>query len=309
MSVSVVVPTHKRNESLLVLLESLKSQGSDLGEVIVVSNLKDSFFDKSKFKKATESLPIKVLTVGMVGANRARNIGLKAAKNDVVLLLDDDCELTDSTYLEKVLKCHQRNKEVVAIGGTYELAPEAAPIDVAYNLVGRYWQASDNFGDYYSSRLIGGNVSYKKSLLELGDHSFDESILFGGTESEFHKRLNREGLKTVFFDSLKVQHNTALDLISLVRKAYLQALAAVHHEIDQGYNNESQRSYHTQRAIWAFEHSGGQDEFQEIIFYMDVYDWAYNFVVDNPEASERFVLKKVQKTLKRKPTTLSKAFL
>lgn len=300
MKVSIIIPTHKRHQDVLELLGSIRNQQMDRNhyEVLLVPNIRDLFYESEGFQTQFEDLPLKVTAPGRIGVNRARNHGLIQSKAPVSLLLDDDCMLLESDYLEKIVKCHDNNPEAVAIGGTYLVEPEKDSIDLAYNVVARYWQALEGFGDYRSSRLVGGNVSYKTQKLIDMDQLFNEDILFGGTEAEFHHRLNKLGLETLYFSSLKVLHRTELSVRDLLSKSYNQALATTRFDIDSGFKGERQRSYHTSKYIWAKQLSKTEEKFHEVILFMDLYDWAYQRTCENPKIKERHLVKEAKKWIR-----------
>ncbi len=294
MKFSIVIPTHRRHQSLIHLLNSVKRQNYDPSqlEIIIVTNLPDPFFEFTQFREAAEGLDWNVFTVKSLGVNKARNLGIKKAQGELLLLLDDDCELKSSNYLSDLESWHQRHQQAVAIGGSYAVDETASPLDRAYNCVSKQWQALDHFGDYRSSRLVGGNVCYKKDLLLQSGEFFDESIAFGGTESEFHERLNKKGCETLFIESLEVFHKTQLRVDDLVRKAVLQAQGHLRYKIDQGFSDKASRTYQNKRLLLARESSRTVEEFHEIVHWMNLFDWAYNYTCLNPRVTPRKVYSK-----------------
>ena len=219
---------------------------------------------------------LKVLSSGSQGVNKARNLGLKSAQGKISFLMDDDCEVIDPAGFQKILSRHRKFPQALAIGGVYKTDDKAPPIDVAYNLLARAWQAHSRYGNHESSRLVGGNVSYKtKELLACGE-LFDESILFGGTESEFHYRLNRKGFQTLFFESLVVQHRTRLSLRELIHRAYCQAQTSRQYHIDSGYSEIDLKTHQEKRELWAFQRSKNWEAFYDILCFIKIYDLAYN---------------------------------
>ncbi len=268
-------------------------------EVSVVSNLEDPFFSQPEFHKAREGIDCRVLVVGALGVNRARNKGLQNSKGELVLLLDDDCVLHNRDYLANLEAWHLRHPEALAIGGSYLVDEEAQALDRAYNCVAKQWQALDLFGDYRSSRLVGGNVSYKRRRLMESGELFDESIKFGGTEAEFHQRLNSKGLQTLFISSLEVLHQTKLTVDSLVQKAMMQARGHVEYKIETGFSDLSCRTYQNKRILFAREQSPTDQEFHETVHWINLYDWAYNYACENPRVSSRKIVAMSKKWSRR----------
>lgn len=301
MLVSLVIPTHRRQDKLMELLRSITHQslvGIDR-EIIIVSNLEDSFFKTSKFIDLQKKMDVQVFVAGQVGVNRARNLGLQHSQGQIVFFFDDDCRLDDPHFIEKVCFLHEKNPGVLAIGGTYKLGSEANCVDKAYNLISRHWQALDYYGEYESHRLVGGNLSYKRNMLMESGLSFDESIVYGGSEAEFHQRLKRKGYAASFIESLQVTHASGMTQSDLIKKAYAQAQGHNHYDIDAGFSERSNWTYHHKKVVWAWEVSQTQAEFDQICNYMELYNQTYNLVCRNPEISLAAVEKRAQRSLKQ----------
>ena len=244
-------------------------------EVIIVSNLKDPFVENLKSHPLAGGLNIRTFISGL-GVNKARNLGLQKARGSVSFLLDDDCKVIDPQCFSKILHWHENHPQAVAVGGVYETDPEALAIDIAYNLLARAWQSHSVYKDHQSSRLVGGCVSYKtKKLLNCGQ-LFNEKIHFGGTESELHRRLNHQGLQTLFFESLYVQHETRLKTFQLIHRAYCQAKTKSQYDIDGGYGEIDLKTYQQKRELWAFKKARNQKNFQDILYFIKMYDIVYN---------------------------------
>ena len=278
LDISVIIPTNNRHSSLIKLIESIhdnKPEGLRL-EVIVVSNLEDSFVSSLSSRFLEKGLDLKVFVSGSLGVNKARNLGLKKARGAVSFLLDDDCRITDPFCFKKLLKLHRDFPSAVAIGGAYKTAPGARAIDIAYNFLAGAWQSQAFYGTHRSSRLVGGCVSYKtRELLNCGER-FNEKIFFGGTESEFHRRLNSLGFETLFFKILYVEHGTRLKTFQLIQKSFYQAKTFCNYPIDGGCEEVERRAYQTKREVWALKQAESWEKFSEILYYIKLYDFFYN---------------------------------
>lgn len=270
--ISIVIPTHERHTSLLRLINSIKLQKHLPIELIIVSNLKDSFLVGASFQQAAQGLRTVVTHVGKVGVNRARNLGLQKANEDIVLFVDDDCEFKDSLFIDKLLRLHEQNSDALAIGGSYLLPVKACAIDKAYNIIASAWQTPQFLGENQSWRLVGGNLSFKRSELLATQQVFNEDILFGGAETELLSRLERLEKKAVFVDSLQLVHHTLLDEKKLVYRAYHQALAHSRYHFDDSFEDSY---YHDKKTLCAHEIAKDEEEFFEILYYMELYSQAF----------------------------------
>lgn len=302
LKLSIVVPTHRRSNSLFDLLESIENQSlfRELFEVLIISNFKESYLGKPEFKERWKNLNLKTHVVGRKGVNRARNCGLRKTNAPIVLFLDDDCFLSDGEFFEKVLLAHLNFPEAAAIGGCYEVEREAGAIDKAYNCLSRHWQALDSYGEYKSTRLVGGNVSYKRKFLSSPDFYFNENIQFGATEAEFHKRLEANGRLCLFLDSLVVFHRTHLAASDLVRKAIRQAHGHIKYKIEEGFSREHYSTFQPHRLLRARLLAKNSNEMEEILKNITLYDHAYQLACQEPSLDEGKAMKRIFKEASKK---------
>ncbi len=98
-TISVVIPTHNRVEELQRALGSVYRQTLLPNELIVVDDGSESAITKDIFQDVPKSLETVLLRNDVpMGANHARNIGIKAANCDWIAFLDDD----DAFYPNKI---------------------------------------------------------------------------------------------------------------------------------------------------------------------------------------------------------------
>jgi len=111
--VSVVVPTHYRNESLRETLESVHGQTYDPIEVFVVD---DS--GEGHARTAVEDFPVTYIPhEENQGSNPARNTGIRASSGEYVQLLDDDDCLLPRKIEKQVALLESDPAAGVAYGG------------------------------------------------------------------------------------------------------------------------------------------------------------------------------------------------
>lgn len=278
---SIVVPTHRRPKAVFRLLESLgrQSLAKDQFEILVVSNLPDKNLGWMLEKANEAQKSVRHLVAGAKGANASRNLGIKESRGEILLLLDDDCIVDNPSYLQTVLDLHREHPGALAIGGSYSIPDGCRLEDIAYNIISRDWQFADASAQKGSLRLLGGNVSYKRALLEKSGELFDPRISYGGAELEFHGRLAVGGAFLLLVPELTVHHVPEIrNGDELVSKAYKQAMTTVQFSIQEGREEKGSRTYHSRRDSWALKHAGNKQELAKICELMVGYDRAYNMV-------------------------------
>lgn len=112
-SISVIIPTHNRSKLLRRTLDALYKQTAPLLEVIVVS---DGSTDSTRetVNEFGMRLPIKYLEQPQRGVSSARNLGLKHASADLVLLMDDDV-IPSPQLIEAHLHFHEEVPELQSV--------------------------------------------------------------------------------------------------------------------------------------------------------------------------------------------------
>jgi glycosyltransferase involved in cell wall biosynthesis len=201
MDLSFIIPTHNRSTELVRLLQSIErsSLAAIKYEINVVSNFPDievqsvcQQFEKTRYFVSQE-----------LGANAARNLGLRVSQGDVVFFLDDDCFIDDPHLFEKHLEIHRQTKDWTGVGGIYRPCQ-------GYTLHGlAHWEGMMNWLvdvlDLTNTyRLIGGHASYKRQNLK--GHWFQADIAYGSAEVSFNQRLYEQGRRLALIPELHVMH-------------------------------------------------------------------------------------------------------
>ncbi len=268
IEMSVVIPHHRDEESLLTLLLSLRSQETSFQyEVIVISNPPS----KKAQKVVSDFSNTRNIQCKMTGANLARNIGIINSSAPLILFLDSDCETANAKFLQQHRDLHHKHSAACCIGGTYKINGLRIP-DIAYNYSQMKWLSE---GAQIKNRcrfLIGGNFSCKRHLLD--GLLFDENIIYGGSETEFFLRLNGGGNKIfLLFPELAVFHNTKLNAVDFIQKFYRQGAGTFY--IEEKLNAVLRTDI---RPPLAFDQSKKNDA---INFWILLSQWAFNLGYQN----------------------------
>lgn len=231
MEVSIVIPTRNRSEKLEKLLHSILRQTVRVNEVIVVD---DS--DDFKTKKLIEQLQSCFSETGITirhfmpldnevkSISRARNLGAKEARGDIVIFLDDDV-IIDENYVKNILEVFDIYPNALGVQGTV-INRKYSHLENSIKKVFYYWYAeidkcrmlpSGKTTYVCSSNKIiscewvfGLNVAYRKKVFD--EFSFNEKMIGYslGEDKEFsykiHKKYPNSLLQTPY---AKVYHDTS----------------------------------------------------------------------------------------------------
>jgi len=206
-SISVVIPTLNRTESLHKTIECLfKSTVKDFECIIVDQtpsvNVKKTAIDDIRIKHTFQSIPSLPL---------ARNTGIKLADADIILFLDDDIEFGANLLYEHIC-AHVRNSSVAAVTGRIKLLPPH--FYTGGNVLAKVDENSAKFivnfdteKQQESDFISGGNVSIKKRVFsEVGlfDTRFRGNALY--EEIDMSMKIRRAGKTILFHPPAEITH-------------------------------------------------------------------------------------------------------
>lgn len=211
--VSIVIPNKNHREDLEKCIESirLKSTYSNY-EIIIVENnsTEESIF--AYYKELEQQKNIRVITYqGEFNYSKINNLGVKEAKGEYLLLLNNDIKIISPDWIEELLM-HAQRKEVGAVGAKLfypDNTIQHAGIVIglgAHRSAGHthYGMPKENLG--YMGRLCytqnvtavtGACMMVKKSLYEeVG--GLDEEFKVALNDVDFCLKLRKKGYLNIF---------------------------------------------------------------------------------------------------------------
>jgi glycosyltransferase involved in cell wall biosynthesis/peptidoglycan/xylan/chitin deacetylase (PgdA/CDA1 family) len=202
MKLSVVVPTFNRRDVLARTLANISAQDfppEDLEVIVVIDGSTDG--TASFLSDFPIDCSFRVLSGPHRGAGAARNVGIRAASAELVLLLDDDLIVSPGLFRAH---CNAHaNSQCSVVHGAHYVAPSSSRTILR-------WVLEQRCKDYYrgltvKSQLqypdeIGGSISVLSALanssmprdLLLRSGGFDEEIV-AGEDLELGLRLWKAG--------------------------------------------------------------------------------------------------------------------
>ena len=195
--ISVIVPAHNEEKTLLRNIESVANNTYKNVELIIVNDSSTDATKKIALKFQRKYFGVKVLNVHVRGKAKALNKGLKHANGSLIMCLDADSALSP-TALENVVR-EFRNKNLVALSANVKIFPGHGFLNILqrieYLLNYQMKKAEALANIQYIIGGIGSVFRYKE-LKEVGFYDTDtitEDIDLSMKMIEFYGRNKRVG--------------------------------------------------------------------------------------------------------------------
>jgi len=202
---SITIPTFNRQQSLQQILEFLDQQESKYKnnfEVIIAddgSTDNTKTFVEKKIKEKAYTYPLSYLNTNLTevfGASIARNMGIKKAKGEYLLFLDDDF-IPHKKWLNTLVETLEKGEKVIFGHAThlkYKLQ-EDLPIKIEEDRLQRLYELSLSNS---LTELLTGNFALSRECIQicgLFDERFARQDGYGYEDIEFGHRLIIGGFK------------------------------------------------------------------------------------------------------------------
>lgn len=229
-ALSVVIPTYQRRDSVVRLLRSLCTQTSEAADYEVIVSV-DGSNDGTERATAELATPYAKDTIWQPNAGRAAacNAGIRRARGEIVLLLDDDME-AEQDLVHAHIQAHEGAVPLGVVGAVpITLDPGAPP--VAAFVAQKFNQhlatlAAPGYvfkpNDFYS-----GNFSIRREdLIRVG--GYDEAFtIYGNEDVELFLRLSAAGIRCVFSTRAAARQHYTKGVRALLRDNRAKGRTAV----------------------------------------------------------------------------------
>lgn len=233
VEISVLIPTFNRAVVLERTLTSLAGQKvSAACEILIIDDgSSDATAEVVAGFQGRYACPLLYLRQSHRGPAAARNLGLKNAGGEIIVMIGDDIIPASDGFLEEHLRWHRalHPEPQTAVLGLTAWDPELTVTPFMRWLETSGLQFDYNGlrqGDFAGHRrFYTSNLSVKKSFLrgELFDEQFSHAVI---EDLEFGYRLHQRGLKLAFNRQALAYHRHAVDLEGYCRRASLTGQSA-----------------------------------------------------------------------------------
>lgn len=213
-TLSVIIPVHNGGTKFKKCLQSLTSSSSAPKEVIVVSD-----GDSDGSWRVAEEQGARVIRVPTPeGPARARNLGARAAKGDILFFFDADVTIPQDA-MSRIVETFQRNPGLAALFGSYDDEPfERNFLSQYKNLFHHYVHqaAKEEASTFWS----GCGAIRREVFLTMG--GFEEGYRKPAIEDiDLGYRLRKAGYRVRLLKELQVKHLKRWEFLSLLKADFL----------------------------------------------------------------------------------------
>lgn len=230
MRFSVVIPTYNRKEKLKETLKSVLDQSFKDFEVIVVDDGSSDDTREIVRESGKTQGQVSYFHQPNTGPAKARNLGTKQAKGQLIAFTDDDCVLPHD-WLERLLEGFQKHSEVVGVGGYLQASEET----LKKSIFARYERyVSLRSYETRDKEVVSGfdcpaggtnNMAYTKKVIEeVG--GFDEAFpVAAGEDADIKLRITKLGYKLLYLP-LKVEHHQDYHLKGFLKQSFNRGIGS-----------------------------------------------------------------------------------
>ncbi|MBD2214024.1 glycosyltransferase [Nostoc linckia FACHB-104] len=212
-SISVIIPVYNGGKDFNKCLQSISQTVYPDYEVIVVADgdTDGSWLLAKNFGVTVIRNPISV------GPAKARNLGAKMARGELLFFVDADVEIYPDT-LEKVAMTFQQEADISALIGCYDDAPGAKNFLSQYKNLFHHYTHQTASED--ASTFWGACGSIRRDIFwEIG--GFDEKYRHPSVEDiELGYRLKRNNHRIKLCKNIQVKHLKRWEVISLLKAEF-----------------------------------------------------------------------------------------
>ena len=217
--ITLIICTYNREKYIRPLLESIAKNDyptADYEIVLVDNNCTDHTREVCEaFAEAHPEIIFRYVVEPEQGLSAARNKGIKEAKGDIIIYVDDDA-LVDSDYIRQYAEHFAANPDTMAAGGPieplYETEEPSWMSPYTKALLTAWMNYGNKVREYPKGRYPGGgNAAYRKEVFdrvgvfntELGRKG---NLLLASEEKDIFDKMKVLGMKVLYLPNPVLHH-------------------------------------------------------------------------------------------------------
>ena len=218
MKLSIIVATRNRAHAIIKCLDAIAEALAHAppveAEVLVIDNAStDNTSAVVKEWASSRPFPVRPLLESKKGSSAARNKGIREARGEVLVFIDDDCRMSRS-YVTDLLRHAAADTELVLRGGRVDLGdPSDLPITIKTDLHVVRWQrrlGSIKRG-HIGSIVVGANITMQREVIDqvgIFDEKFGPGtdIIQTAEDTDFFSRVYLANIAIEYVPDMGVYH-------------------------------------------------------------------------------------------------------
>ena len=216
---TVIICTYNRAKYIGPLLESIATNDLEKSEfeiVLVDNNCTDNTREICEaFAAAHKDVQFRYVVEPEQGLSAARNKGIKEAKGELIVYVDDDA-LVDAGYLRTIVEYMSAHPEIDAVGGPiiplYETAEPKWMTRYTKELLCGYLYFGEEIRPFPGERYPGGgNAAYRAKVFEKVG-LFNTNLgrkgdgLMGSEEKDIFDKMKAQGMRFMYLPKMILHH-------------------------------------------------------------------------------------------------------
>ena len=158
------------------------------------------------------------LIKGIRPNGRARNVGSRQAKGEILIFIDDDIRLGHNKVLENLIRPLEADNRLAMTGASVEIDKDAGYLQKEYNKIRNFSSPLKQELDY-QGRVGHACLAIKKSIFEeLGGENED---LIRGTDVDLNMRIKAKGYRVAVVPHTWVYHLMPNSITKLIKEAFI----------------------------------------------------------------------------------------
>ena len=228
-SVSIVILTMNRSSHMRIVLENISLQSLAPQEIIIIDNHSKEIEQKKNQELAEKYQAHYHLMDKNLGVSGGRNYGLKKAKGDIIIEIDDDAEFESVDAIRNARQIFKSHKNIGIIAFSIlknknmEFRREEFPF---FNKVKKLNKPLTE-----CAWFIGAGHAFRKEIFEKVNY-YNDFYPYGQEEIDLSIRVKDSGYDIFYAKDIKVFHNktddaryiTPIDVAGLNLKTELKLL-------------------------------------------------------------------------------------
>lgn len=173
----------------------------------LLSDLKKQTFKDAEVK----------LIKGVRPNGKARDVGAKEARGQILIFIDDDVRLGHSKVLENLIRPLEADEKMAMVGASVKIYDDAGYLAKEYDKILNFSTPVTVELDY-QGWVQHSCLAIKKSIFEeIGGENED---LITGTDVDLNMRIKAKGYKTALVPNTWVYHLMPDSIVKIIKKAF-----------------------------------------------------------------------------------------